>query len=174
MPKIFVEFVESQPWKHQNRSRFKLSELLDEEVVKTNYDRYTLKIGAGKFLSQFNCDLPAVFAVEFVLKFLRFRSGQCPEILKYRPIFRFEELKKRRGFVHADSLASRTITAVLDRNITSIFMSAYCRHHCRHHRSGRSGPGMTHNLGPGISFHGGVFFFGAFFVITLPKRVPRT
>jgi hypothetical protein len=73
---IFLEFVESQPWKHQNRSRIKLSEPLDEEVVKTEYDRYTLKIGAGKFLSQFNCDLPAVFAVEFVLKYLRFCSGQ--------------------------------------------------------------------------------------------------
>ena len=82
MTEIFVEFVESQPWKHQNRSRIKLSEPLDEEVVKTKYDRYILKIGAGKFLSQFSCDLPTVFAVEFVLKFLRFRSRQYAKILK--------------------------------------------------------------------------------------------
>jgi hypothetical protein len=82
MLEIFVEFVESQPWKHQNRSRIKLSEPLDEEVVKTKYDRYTLKIEAGKFLSQFNCDLPAVFAVEFVLKFLRFCSRQYAKILQ--------------------------------------------------------------------------------------------
>jgi hypothetical protein len=33
---------------------------------------------------------------------------------------------------------------------------------------------LTGHLGPGIFFHGGVFFFKAFFFITLPKMAPRT